>query len=91
MAFAMVAPGARTTQVYINLADNRKRIDGQGFAVFGEVVEGMDVVDRLYGGYGEASGGGMRAGQQGALFERGNSYLDTEFPRLAHLISARVR
>ncbi len=91
VAFAMVTPEARTTQIYINVADNRKRIDGQGFAIFGEVVEGMSLVDRLYGGYGEWSGGGMRAGRQGALFEGGNAYLDRVFPRLDRIIRAKAQ
>lgn len=90
VAFAMVTPDARTTQVYINLADNRKRIDGQGFAIFGTVTAGMDVVDRLYSGYGENSGGGMRAGRQEKLFEGGNARLDAAFPRLDRIFRARV-
>ena len=48
----------------------------------------MDVVDRLYSGYGENSGGGMRAGMQDKLFEEGNAWLDREFPLLDHLIRA---
>jgi cyclophilin family peptidyl-prolyl cis-trans isomerase len=91
VGFAMITPEARTTQIYINLADNRKRIDGQGFAIFGEVVAGMDVVDRLYSGYAESSGGGLRAGKQDKLFESGNAYLDAAFPKLDRLISARVQ
>jgi hypothetical protein len=50
----------------------------------------MDVVERLYSGYGERSGGGMRAGRQGALFDQGNAYLDREFPQLDKLIRARI-
>ena len=80
VAFAMTGPGQRTTQVYINLVDNR-RLEHEGFAPFGKVVEGMDVVDRLYSGYGETSGGGMRAGKQDKLFEEGNAYLDREYPQ----------
>jgi len=90
VGFAMVTPDARTTQVYINLADNRRRIDGQGFAIFGEVVSGMDVVDRLYSGYGETSGGGLRAGKQDKLFEEGNAYLDAAFPKLDKLMRATI-
>lgn len=89
VAFAMTGPGQRTTQIYINLVDNR-RLEPEGFAPFGKVVEGMDVVDKLYSGYGETSGGGMRAGKQDKLFEEGNAYLDREFPKLDHLIRARV-
>jgi cyclophilin family peptidyl-prolyl cis-trans isomerase len=47
VADAMTGPGARTTQLYINLKDNSERLAGQGFAPIGQVVEGMEVVDRL--------------------------------------------
>ncbi|MDH4046261.1 MAG: peptidylprolyl isomerase, partial [Gemmatimonadota bacterium] len=66
VAFAMKGPDDRRTQLYINLRDNARN-DGQGFAVIGRVIEGMAVVDRLYSGYGETSGGGMRAGRQQRL------------------------
>lgn len=89
-AFAMTGPGARTTQIYMCTNDSMKRQDGQGFAPFGRVIEGMDVVDSLYTGYGETSGGGMRAGHQDKLFEEGNAYLDREFPRLDRLNRARI-
>ena len=89
-AFAMTGPGARTTQIYICTNDSMKRQDGDGFAIFGRVVEGMDVVDALYSGYGERSGGGMRAGRQDKLFEEGNAYLDREFPMLDRLTRAQI-
>jgi homoserine O-acetyltransferase len=88
-AFAMTGPNARTTQIYINTGD-QVRQDADGFAPFGKVLEGMDVVDSLYKGYGETSGGGMRAGRQGRLFEEGNEYLDREFPLLDKLLRARI-
>jgi cyclophilin family peptidyl-prolyl cis-trans isomerase len=89
LAFAMTGPGTRSTQIYINLADNA-RLDAQGFAPIGRVVSGMDVVDRLYAGYGEGAGGGMRGGQQGKMLEGGNAHLDASFPKLDHLVRARV-
>jgi homoserine O-acetyltransferase len=89
IGYAMVTPDARTTQLYINLADNLKN-DHQGFTIIGKVVEGMDVVDRIYSGYGESSGGGMRAGRQQKLFEEGNPYLDREFPNLDKLLRASI-
>jgi cyclophilin family peptidyl-prolyl cis-trans isomerase len=88
-AFAMTGPDARTTQIYVNTGD-QSRLDAMGFAPFGKVVEGMDVVDRLYSGYGERSGGGMRAGHQGKLFEEGDAYLDREFPLLDKLLRATI-
>jgi len=88
-AFAMRKPNDRTTQIYINLADN-VRNDPQGFSPMGRVIEGMNVVDSLYNGYGETSGGGVRAGKQGALLEGGNAYADREWPKLDHLIRATI-
>jgi cyclophilin family peptidyl-prolyl cis-trans isomerase len=87
--FSMRGPNDRRTQLYINLVDNRRN-DADGFALLGHVVEGMDVVDRLYSGYGSRSGGGMRQGQQDSLFASGNAYLDREFPLLDRLIRATL-
>ena len=89
VAFAFAAAGGRTTQVFINLADNH-RLDAQGFAPFGRVVRGMENVDAVYGGYGEESGGGIRGGKQEPLFEGGNAWLDAHFPRLDRILRARV-
>ena len=88
-AYAMTGPDTRTTQIYINLADNT-HLDSQGFAPLGRVVEGMDVVDRLYAGYDETAGGGMRGGKQGKIFSGGNAHLDQAFPRLTKLERASV-
>jgi peptidyl-prolyl cis-trans isomerase A (cyclophilin A) len=91
VAFSNTGPDTRSTQVYINLGDNSARNDSEaGFAPFGQVVEGMDVVEKLYSGYGEHSGGGMRAGHQDQMFEGGNAYLDREFPKLDRLIRATI-
>jgi len=91
IAFSNTGPNTRSTQVFVNLADNSAQNDKEpGFAPFGRVVEGMDVVEKLYSGYGEHSGGGMRAGKQDAMFAGGNSYLDREFPKLDHLIRVRI-
>jgi homoserine O-acetyltransferase len=90
IGYAMTGPNARTTQIFINTKDNHERLDAQGFAPIGKVVSGMDVVDGLYSGYGENSGGGMRAGKQAKMFEIGDAWLDAEFPRLDRLVRARV-
>ncbi len=89
VGYAMTGPSTRTTQLFINLVDN-SRLDAQGFAPIGQVVEGMEVVDKLYSGYGETSGGGMRAGKQERLFEEGNAWLDRDFPKLDKLIQASI-
>ena len=82
VAFAFALANGRTTQVFINLADNSPGHDKEPFVPFARVVEGMDVADNLYSEYGETSGGGIRAGKQGPLFEEGNGYLDRNFPKL---------
>ena len=89
IAYAMTGPNTRTTQLFISLVDN-SRLDAQGFAPIGHVVSGMDVVDRLYGGYGESAGGGMRAGKQDRMMNEGNRHLDQDFPKLDRLVRARV-
>ena len=90
VAFAFTEPGTRSTQVYINMVDN-VRLDSVGFAPFGRVVRGMDaVVDSIYSGYGEESGGGVRNGDQSRLVSEGNAYLDQAYPELDHLIRIRV-
>ncbi|HEX3868783.1 MAG TPA: peptidylprolyl isomerase [Gemmatimonadaceae bacterium] len=83
--FAALGPNRRTTQIYINLVDNA-RVDPQDLGPIGRVVDGMDVVDVLYSGYGETAGGGIRAGKQGPLLEGGNAYIDREYPKLDRLI-----
>ena len=62
-------PATRNTQIYINLANNARN-DTEPFTVLGTVVEGMGVIDSLYAGSGDVSGGGVRQGKQGPL-ERG--------------------
>jgi peptidyl-prolyl cis-trans isomerase A (cyclophilin A) len=90
VAFANTGPGTRSTQVYINLRDNSTLDAEPAFAPFGVVVSGMDVVEKLYAGYGETAGGGMRAGNQDALFAGGNRYLDRSFPKLDRLMRLAV-
>jgi homoserine O-acetyltransferase len=89
VAFAFTDPGTRSTQVYISVIDN-SRLNETGFAPFGQVVEGMDVVDTIYSGYGEDSGGGVRRGDQSRIVAEGNAYLDAEFPLLDRIISASI-
>lgn len=90
IAFAFTDPGTRSTQVYINMVDNT-RLDSTGFAPFGRVISGMgSVVDSIYSGYGEDSGGGVRRGNQAALVEGGNEYLDAEYPELDRIIRVLV-
>jgi len=91
VAFAFSGkPNTRTTQVFINLRDNSETHDKEPFVIFGEVVQGMDVADALYAEYGEAAGGGIRAGKQAPVFEGGNAYLKANFPLLDYIRKATV-
>jgi cyclophilin family peptidyl-prolyl cis-trans isomerase len=88
--FAWAVPNGRTTQVVINLRDNREVHDKEPFVPFGRVVQGMDVADALFDEYGEAAGGGIRAGKQDPVFQGGNAYLRKNFPKLDYIKTARV-
>lgn len=88
ITFATAGPNTRTTQVFINFADNAP-LDGQGFAPFGKVVSGMEVVDSLYGGYGEGAPNG-NGPDQGRLQQQGNAYLEQDFPKLDFIKTATI-
>ncbi len=88
VTYAMAGTDTRTTQVFINYGDN-SRLDGRGFAPFGLVVEGMDVVDGFYSEYGESAPSG-RGPNQARIQAEGNGYLETEFPLLDHVKRAYV-
>lgn len=88
VTFATAGPGTRTTQIFINYGNN-DRLDGMGFAPFGQVVEGMEVVDALYGGYGEGAPRG-RGPDQFRLNVEGEKYLARQFPRLDKITKATV-
>ena len=96
IAYAFKDPNGRTTQVFINLKDNSATHDLSDqnqapFIVFGEVTQGMDVADSLYAEYGEAAGGGIRAGHQDPVFEGGNDYLKKHFPLLDDIKRATIQ
>ncbi|MFC1791598.1 peptidylprolyl isomerase [Gemmatimonadota bacterium] len=80
VTFAKGAPHSRTVQVFINLRDNPS-LDTEWFAPFGEVVEGMEVVDSFYGGYGDGPPRGRGPYLQMAI-AAGGGYFDEEFPLL---------
>ncbi len=88
LTFASAGPNTRTTQLFINTADN-PRLDDMGFSPVGEVVSGIEAVDSLYSGYGE--GVPMGSGpDQSRIAAEGNAYLDRDFPDLDRIRQARV-
>jgi peptidyl-prolyl cis-trans isomerase A (cyclophilin A) len=88
VTFATAGPDTRTTQVFVNLADNQ-RLDAMGFAPFGRVTGGMDAVERLHAGYGDGPPRGQGP-EQARILEEGEFYLEREFPRLDRVRRARV-
>ena len=88
ITFATAGPNTRTTQLFISFGDN-SRLDGMGFAPFGKVTEGMDVVDKINGEYGEGAPRG-RGPDQGRIQTEGNAYLKKDFPNLDYIKSAAV-
>jgi peptidyl-prolyl cis-trans isomerase A (cyclophilin A) len=82
IVFATAGPNTRTTQLFINYADNA-RLDHMGFAPFGNVVEGMDVVDKIYAVYGEMP-------QQDLIEEQGDAYLKAHFRDIDRIKMARI-
>jgi len=88
LTFATAGPNTRTTQLFINLADNQN-LDGMGFAPFGKVTEGMEVVQQFYSGYGEGAPGG-NGPNQGRITNEGKAYLDKNFPLLDSIKTAVI-
>ena len=82
LTFATAGPNTRTTQIFINYSDNTS-LDSQGFAPFGTVIEGMDLVHKFFAGYGESP-------DQSRITAQGKAYLDKSFPNLDRIISAVV-
>ena len=86
VVFATAGPNTRTTQIFINTGNNNF-LDRKGFSAIGEVVEGMDVVDKLYSGYGEGAPSG-KGPNQGLIQAKGNEYLIKAFPKLSYFSTA---
>ena len=84
ITFATAGPDTRTTQVFVNYGNNAS-LDAQGFSPFGRVTNGMSVANRLYGGYGDQP---TRMQQQ--IGTQGNAFLRKRFPKLDHIVTARI-
>jgi peptidyl-prolyl cis-trans isomerase A (cyclophilin A) len=82
LVFATAGPNTRTTQLFINFGDNA-RLDGMGFAPFGEITEGMDIVDKINSSYGEQP-------QQDQITDQGDAYISKNFPNIDKIKLARI-
>ena len=89
VVYATAGPNTRATQLFINLTNNTQSLDPQGFAPFGTVVTGMDVVEKLYSGYGEMPPNG-EGPDPSKIEAQGNDYLLNRFPRLDYIKKAAV-
>ena len=90
LTFATRGPNTRSTQLFINLADNRKSLDGHGFAPIGKVTAGMDVVESLYSFYGDMPPMGQGP-DPNLIQQQGTAYLENRFPRLDFIKRAVIR
>jgi peptidyl-prolyl cis-trans isomerase A (cyclophilin A) len=88
ITFATRGPDTRSTQFFINFSDNQN-LDQMGFAAFGKVVEGMNIVDSLHKGYGEGAPRGLGPNQM-RIQDEGNAYLKKDFPALDYIVSAEL-
>ncbi|MBV9507230.1 MAG: peptidylprolyl isomerase [Acidobacteriia bacterium] len=82
VTYATAGPNTRTTQLFINLADNA-RLDAMGFAPFGKIISGMEAVQMISNEYGERP-------EQNLIEAQGNSYLQSQFPRLDYIKKAAI-
>ena len=82
VTFATSGTDSRTTQFFFNIGDNSS-LDRRGFAPFGKVIEGQEIVESLYSRYGEQP-------QQDRIERKGNAYLKAEFPKLDYIIRATI-
>jgi peptidyl-prolyl cis-trans isomerase A (cyclophilin A) len=82
ITFATSGPNTRTTQLFINTANNAP-LDPQGFAPFGEVIEGMGAVDMFYSGYGGNP-------DQDGIQRGGKAWLDRNMPKVDKILTATI-
>jgi peptidyl-prolyl cis-trans isomerase A (cyclophilin A) len=88
LVFATAGPDSRTSQIFINTRDQGNAfLDKQGFSPIGKVIEGMDIVDRMYAGYGEGAPSG-KGPDQGQIQLKGNAYLKESYPKLSYIENA---
>jgi peptidyl-prolyl cis-trans isomerase A (cyclophilin A) len=88
VTFAKAGPNSRTANLFINLKDNTN-LDADGFTPVGEVVEGLEVADQLFSGYGDGAPRG-RGPSQKKIYEQGNAWLEKEFKDLDYIKKATI-
>jgi len=88
LSFATSGKDSRTTQMFINFGDNAN-LDGMGFSPFAKIVDGMDIANQIFKGYGEGAPSG-NGPEQGRIQSEGNKYLKKDFPNLSYINSVTI-
>jgi peptidyl-prolyl cis-trans isomerase A (cyclophilin A) len=83
LSFAKSDPNTRATEIFINLADN-PALDQERFVPFAKIVEGLEVVDKFYSGYGDLRPQGKEI-DAGRVEGQANEYLVQHFPKLDYI------
>src|SRR5687767_10522168 len=90
VTYANAGANTRSTIFFISTRDNSYLDKMPGFAPFGQVVSGLEAVDKIYNGYGESQDGGGKGPRQALIEQQGNAYLTKEFPRLDYIKAATI-
>ena len=90
LSYAQLTPKDRTTNLFINLRDS-PNLDTLGFSPIGRVLEGMDVVDSLYSGYGDLPIMDPPMGDPKRMYKESNKYLDKQYPKLDRIVRITIR
>lgn len=90
VSFMRTGPNSRYVRLFVNLSNNSPYLDTltvsevKGYPPIGQVIEGMDNLDGLYGGYADRV-------PTDTLQMRGARWLDERFPGLSYIVGARIR
>jgi len=85
ISFATAGPDTRTSQVFINYADN-SRLDSMGFAPFGKVISGLEVAEAAFNPTPGDSGGV----DQDMYEYFHNDWIRSEYPGINFVVGASV-
>ena len=86
VTFATSGPNTRTTQLFINTADNA-RLDKMGFAPFATLDDGLDIVTNID----DPTPGDSNGIDQDQYATKGNKWLKKEYPKANFILSATIK
>ena len=90
ISYARDGANSRTAQLFINKKDNSKldtvNYNGlRGFPPVAKIIEGFEVVESFYGGYGFEP-----ANHQDSIMLYGNAYVKKHFPEVDYILSVEI-